>query len=326
MRLEPNQAPYEGGWVFSSTGDIIRRRVLPPERVQFGRLGLASRNLTHFAVSGATALAQGVFAAFFPSDCRLCGTPLTNISRLPVCQSCLLAMAPISGASCEICGEGLSAVTSQLQTRLCGSCQTTRPHFEKAAAYGPYESELRELIHLLKYEQVASAVGVLGRMLGEAIQKLELSTRPVLLIPVPLHRSKRRERGFNQAELVARVALKGIELRAELATDVLERTRLTVSQIGLTRSQRTENIRGAFRVTHLRRVVGQEVLLVDDVLTTGTTANECARVLRKAGAKKIWVATIARTFKEGAGKFGVDPEMRKENRSEVSAISGVKAS
>jgi ComF family protein len=151
---------------------------------------------------------------------------------------------------------------------------------------------------LLKYEQVEPAAGVLGRMLADAIHKLGPIPDSILVVPVPLYRSKRRQRGFNQAELIARAALKKGAFNCELGADVLERTRPTVSQIGLTRAQRIENIRGAFRVPHLNRVKGRSVLLVDDVLTTGTTASECARVLRRGGAEKVLVATVARTLKE----------------------------
>jgi ComF family protein len=117
-----------------------------------------------------------------------------------------------------------------------------------------------------------------------------------------LHASKHRQRGFNQAELIAQNALKTMhEKRFQLATNVLERVRPTISQIGLTRHQRQENIRGAFKVVHLSKVSGRDVLLVDDVMTTGTTAAECARVLRRAKAKNVWVATVARTLKTGSG-------------------------
>jgi ComF family protein len=136
-------------------------------------------------------------------------------------------------------------------------------------------------------------------MLAQAIGKLNIDAGGVVVVPVPLHRSKRHQRGFNQSEVIARAALKHRALvNPELVTNVLERTRPTLSQIGLTRPQRAENIRGAFRVQHLNKVSGRNVLLVDDVLTTGTTANECARVLLKAGAEKVWVATVARTLKE----------------------------
>ena len=143
-------------------------------------------------------------------------------------------------------------------------------------------------------------------MLAEAIHKLGPIADSILVVPVPLYRSKRRQRGFNQAELIAQAALKTGAFRCELRTDVLERTRPTISQIGLTRPQRVENLRGAFRAPHLNRVAGRAILLIDDVLTTGTTASECARMLRKAGAETVWVATVARTLKESgfeSGKF-----------------------
>jgi ComF family protein len=284
-------------------------------------------------VSGAVAVAQGLFAALFPSDCRLCGVPLENISRLPVCPACLLAMPPVSGATCEICGDGLASTLSEgagLQNggtplladfartgksqgdlrfsekgNECLSCQQDIPHFSKATAYGAYDAGLRELIHLLKYERVEPAAGVLARMLAKAIRKLGLKSESVVIIPVPLYRGKRRERGFNQAELIARKALKELAWpEARLLTDVLERVRPTISQIGLTRPQRVENLRGAFRTTHLSRVKGRDVLLVDDVMTTGTTASECARILSKAGAQNVWVATVARTLKNQQA-FGI---------------------
>jgi ComF family protein len=187
-------------------------------------------------------------------------------------------------------------------------CQQEKPFFTKATAYGAYDGALRELLHLLKYERVEPAASVLGPMLSEAIGKLDLGAAAVLVVPVPLHTSKRRERGFNQAELIARQALKELALpHAQLASDVLQRTRPTVSQIGLTRPQRRENIRGAFRVAHPTKLSGRDILLVDDVMTTGTTASECARILRKAGAQHVWVATVARTLKNQEA-FEIGPQ------------------
>lgn len=192
--------------------------------------------------------------------------------------------------------------------RLCDACQELRPLFDKAVAYSAYDGELRELVHLLKYEQVLPAANALGEMLAAAIVKLELAD-PVLVVPVPLHSSKNRQRGFNQAEMIARAALKRMPESFALESKVLTRVRPTVSQIGLTRPQRRENMRGAFKVVHPNKVSGRSVLLVDDVLTTGTTASECARVLRKAGAEKVWVATVARTLKQFEPGFAVPPEL-----------------
>lgn len=257
--------------------------------------------------SGTTSAARGLFAAIFPSDCRLCGVPLLNISRLPVCDTCLAAMRPITAETCDLCGEALPGIAREDdQPRMCSACRELRPLFDRAVAYGAYDGELRELIHLLKYERVVPATRALGRMLSQAIEKLDLPPS-LLVVPVPLHSAKRRQRGFNQTQLIAREAIKSLS-HAELASNLLARIRPTVSQIGLTRPQRRENMRGAFRVVHPNKVSGRSILLVDDVLTTGTTASECARVLRKAGAERVLVATVARTLKNFGPGNVVDPE------------------
>jgi ComF family protein len=239
----------------------------------------------------------------FPSDCRVCGDPLKNVSRLPVCSACLHEIHPVRGRVCSICGERVLSVFAHADDdglRRCPVCRRMDRPFDRAVAYGSYDGGLRELVHLLKYNGVRPAASVLGRMLGEAISKIESSFKQsrVLVIPVPLFKGKRRQRGFNQAEMIARGALKFFPVdRMELATGILLRARDTASQIGLTSYQRRENMRGAFSVSSAREVTGREVLLVDDVYTTGTTVTECARVLRRAGAEGVWVATVARTLK-----------------------------
>jgi len=248
-------------------------------------------------------LAESLFTTLFPSDCRICSNPLTNISRLPVCQECLSTMRPMIAKLCSLCGErlpGLYVVTSQTGETLCGICRRITPPYERAMAYGSYDGGLRELVHLLKYERVRPAANVLGRMLAEVLANLEPSfgEAPVLLIPVPLHSSKQRQREFNQTELIAHAALKlRPSDRLSLSLKALERRRATQSQIGLSSHQRRENMRGAFAVMQSQEIKDREILLVDDVFTTGTTVSECARVLRRAGASKVWVATVARTLK-----------------------------
>jgi ComF family protein len=248
----------------------------------------------------------------FPSNCRICGEPQLNISRLPVCIDCLDAIHPIAGRVCSICGERVLstfALTDPDGLRRCPVCRRVERPFERAVAYGSYEEGLRELVHLLKYNGVQPAAGVLGRMLAESIAELlpEFGSDSVLVVPVPLFKGKRYRRGFNQAELIARAALKLLPGRnLHLMTGVLERTRDTQSQIGLTSHQRRENMRGAFAVARAPEVTGKAVLLVDDVYTTGTTASECARILRRAGASKVWVATVARTLKQAAKYLEVE--------------------
>ena len=259
-------------------------------------------------------VAESLFATLFPANCRLCSAPLVNISRLPVCDECLSAVRPIAGGTCSICGERLVSpyVLSGADEAKCGMCRRLDPPYAKAVAYGSYSGGLRDLIHLLKYEQVRPAAAVLGRMLAEAIAILEplFGAGPVLVIPVPLYVGKLRQRGFNQSELIAKAALKlnSAGKKLELHDRGLERRKDTQSQIGLTRHQRRENLRGAFSVVKPEQVSGCESLLVDDVFTTGTTVTECARVLRRAGASKVWVATVARTLKAEANYAQIDEE------------------
>src|SRR5271165_1420624 len=241
---------------------------------------------------------RSVFSVFFPSDCRLCGIPLTNISRLPVCPECLDSMEPIRAPQCVQCGERLLAAQLLMGDARCQGCREFEPDFDRAVSFGEYAGALRGLIHLLKYDNVLPAAPVLGEALAEAIQQLDVKgeSAPVL-VPVPLHASKRSERGFNQAELIVRAAVKHLPQPLEVAA-VLKRTRPTHSQVGLTREERIANLRDAFRVIDPARVKGRTVIVVDDVMTTGTTVSECARVLKKAGAERVCAATVARTLKD----------------------------
>jgi ComF family protein len=224
-------------------------------------------------------------------------------------------MQPIEGGVCSVCGERILspyAVSGIDGEPRCGLCRRIAPPFVKAVAYGSYERGLRELIHLLKYGGIRPAANVLGRMLAEAIRGLEgeLPEDQVAVVPVPLHRARRSQRTFNQAELIARSALKFLPAKGRwrLFDTAMQRKRETRSQIGLTSHQRRENIRGAFAVTRPEEVKGRAVLIVDDVYTTGTTVSECARVLRRAGASKVWVATVARTLKISAREADVAPQ------------------
>lgn len=169
---------------------------------------------------------------------------------------------------------------------------------------------MRDLVHLLKYDRVRPAAGLLGRMLAEVIADLskDFSEDPII-IPVPLHASKLRQRGFNQSELIARAALKlhpaGLDVKPSVS--VLVRRRNTETQTGMTPAQRRENVRGAFAVVRPADVQGRDILVVDDVMTTGTTVSECARVLRRAGAERVFVATVARVLKPEAARVTIIP-------------------
>jgi ComF family protein len=297
---------------------------LAKDRLSQGRLskdhGPASHGIAGFAERAAATL----FFTFFPADCRICRSPLIQVSRLPVCRHCLEILHPLQGSYCAVCGAamnlaGYSPAVEANQGDVgpddvrqddvrqddvrCLLCQRLDPPYERAVAYGSYEGELRDLIHLLKFQQVRPAAAILGRLLAEAIANLEpvMPVGKIAVVPVPLYKRKQAQRGFNQAEMIARAALKTLSRpqRFELCTGILLRRRETASQIGLTSHQRRENIRGAFAVKHATcsNIVKRDILLIDDVVTTGTTVSECARVLLRSGAARVWVATVARTLK-----------------------------
>jgi ComF family protein len=163
---------------------------------------------------------------------------------------------------------------------------------------------MRQAIHALKYDKLHPAAQGLGQMLAEAIAQLaEEAPAEMLVVPVPLHRSKYAQRGFNQARSLAAHALKFLarshpQWRLTLAPSTLMRLRATESQAGLAPHRRRINVRGAFSVSDPASVRLKHVLLIDDILTTGATARSAAQTLLGAGAASVWVATLARAYRE----------------------------
>lgn len=191
---------------------------------------------------------------------------------------------------------------------LCSLCRMAPPEFERAVAYAVYEDELREIVHLLKYERMSMVAKPLGKMLARAIETLEFATgfeigKELLVVAVPLFPSKERERGYNQAVLVSDAALAELrksrpEWKLQAAHGLIRRLKDTRSQFELTPKGRRRNLQGAFAVAEGSMLIGREILLVDDIYTTGATARACSRVLRQAGASKVWVATVSRAQPE----------------------------
>ena len=179
---------------------------------------------------------------------------------------------------------------------ICIHCEETGPRFEHAAAYGEYEDALRGLIHLLKYQGVRPAARPLGQQLAQAIRLVlgQCEVR-VCMVPVPSASSAAEQPRLQPGGTdCARRPARAPRSAGGICTNALERTRFTESQTGFTREQRREKLRGAFAVPDPPRFDGRSVLLVDDVLTTGATADECSRILLRAGAKQVLVVTVAR--------------------------------
>jgi len=207
-----------------------------------------------------------------------------------------------SGNLCARCGDPLDApmLPGPTISGLCRACRLAPPTFVRAVAYGPYQDRMKAAIHALKYDGLHPVARGLGRMLAEVIAQLaDEAPAEMLVVPVPLHRSKYAERGFNQARSLAVHALKALgkshpQWRLKLASTTLMRLRATESQAGLTPRQRRLNVRGAFTVSDPAAVNLRHVLIVDDIFTTGATARAAAKALIEAGAASVWVATLAR--------------------------------
>ena len=232
---------------------------------------------------------------------------MTAWSAAPVCSACVERVGSQTGALCEICGESLGMESARFAAAMgvsaCTLCRLAPPDFARAVAYTAYDDELREMLHLLKYQRVvALADKPLGEWLASAVMTLAADAHAeVTVIAVPLFAARERQRGFNQSVVLADAAVARLKKAwPGLATAhrAMERVRDTEAQYGLTTHQRRKNLRGAFRVVDAEAVRGREVLLVDDIMTTGATARECARVLVRAGAAKVWVATLARVQAE----------------------------
>jgi len=175
----------------------------------------------------------------------------------------------------------------------CGWCRSTPPGFDRARSFGEYRGALAQSIRKFKYNGHRLLAPTLGGMITAADRQWLDEVEATLVIPVPLHPTRLRERGFNQAVDLARPVAREREL--PLTVDAVARIRDTAPQFGLTVVQRKQNVKGAFAAKKPELLQDQTIILVDDVMTTGATAAECCRTLKDAGAKMVAVLTLART-------------------------------
>jgi ComF family protein len=204
-------------------------------------------------------------------------------------------MPHLSMPWCPRCGLPFASPVALLHspTHLCAACREREPPFDRARSAVAYDGVAASAIHLMKYQRRQLLVRPLGALLLPLLEELG----PVDgVVPVPLHVQRLREREFNQALALAQVICRSTGW--PLWWDLLERTRPTRAQVGLDAAERRRNVRQAFRVRNADAVQGQRVLLVDDVMTTGSTVYECARVLKRAGAGLVQVLTVARQLRE----------------------------
>jgi ComF family protein len=228
----------------------------------------------------------------FPPQCLGCAEIMHPLNDQIFCSACKEKINFITGNICHICGTTFP--DSPAESHLCGDCLEAKPYFSYARAIFSYENIILNAIHQFKYKSNISAGEILASfMAGFSFPDIDF-TDYSLIIPVPLHVKRLRERGFNQSLILARAL--GEKKQIPVDFSALKRHKFTLTQTGSNKKERKQNIKGAFEVSDKKIIAGKNIILIDDVCTTGATANECAKTMIKAGARKVSVLTLARVL------------------------------
>ena len=231
---------------------------------------------------------DALLSLFYPPHCAACG--VKTDARVHLCAGCAGKAVRIEAPFCRVCSQPFDgAITGEFT---CSDCGDRKYHFDCAVTRMMSRGVVREFVHRFKYDREYFLRHPLAEWAAEALEDERIKAQPFdFLVPVPLHSARRRDREFNQAEAIAELLAKRTRVPVYTA---LKRIRYTTTQTRLDRRERMENLRGAFHVRHPARVLSRHLLLVDDVFTTGSTVDECARVLRQAGAASVRALTVAR--------------------------------
>jgi ComF family protein len=258
---------------------------------------------------------DALVSVFFPGGCRLCEQLLTRASRLPICEECLGAFPALPARVCSVCGSPALPVTTLAdaapegdasaggEARKCLDCTQRVYRFERARSYAAYRGALVRAVVLLKFERIEPLAAYFGERVASIARRDALAGD--IVVPVPLHRARERERGFNQAELIAREVAKRLGL--PFKPILLMRTKARPDKHILSNEERWRIVRGAFATRPGSQVDNKRVLLIDDVMTTGATLDACSKALLEAGAKSVIGLTVARAVRRetptGNGEF-----------------------
>ena len=239
--------------------------------------------------------ARNFFAAserlLLPPRCAYCDEDFFPTGALHLCGQCRASLASPLGRVCRRCSAAIPA-SQPAESTDCVQCSAEPWHLDQVISLGHYHGDLRAAVLRAKLAHEEALARTLGMLLFEERRESLAALRPDAILPIPMHWTRRIARGVNSAEIFADEVAKG--LGAPMATGVIRRIRRTEKHGYISRHKRFQNMRGALRVSSAYDLADAKILLVDDILTTGVTANEAAKVLRAAGACQIFVAIIAR--------------------------------
>jgi competence protein ComFC len=257
-----------------------------------------------FGAAGWLALVGNALASLLlAAACRICDSLLTRASRIPICDACLASFEPLPQRACRLCGAPQQLFDHTVDTPLlCPACQNKTYAFEHARSFAFYNRALVRAILLLKFERMEPLGAWFADRLAEVVEREGDLLRADVVVPVPLHRVREKERGYNQAELLAKPLAKRLQLPHRSA--LLMRTRPRPDKQVLSLEERWESVRDAFATRPGSQVDNRRVLLVDDVMTTGATLDACTRALRDAGAKAVIGLTVARAIRDPVATSG----------------------
>ena len=227
----------------------------------------------------------------YPAYCASCQMPL-GIEEKYLCPACFLKIVEIPSPHCLRCATPLPPFGPH--KTLCQNCHSERPYYDRGYALVHYEEPVKTIFHQVKFQSKVWLLEVFSNLVRNSLSSLEMNDYDAL-VPIPLERSREHKRTFNQAEVVARMLAQNHNQRAPRVFHLLKKKRKTVPQSQLRRSERLRNLEGAFSVRRRSAVKGMRLLLVDDIVTTGATINECARMLKQEGAEQVDFFTIARS-------------------------------
>ncbi|MBU1043633.1 MAG: ComF family protein [Candidatus Omnitrophica bacterium] len=232
-----------------------------------------------------------VIDLIYPRFCVFCHSKLNSNSDYNLCSQCALEINPIKAPFCLKCGAKLDQL-SQIRYNGCNRCSNKKYHFDQVLSACKYKGMVKHCIHLFKYKRKRKTKNILSDILIRFLNENFCPKNIDLITAVPLHKHKLRDRGFNQSDLIADKISTALGIESSL--DNLCRIKKTVSQVTLNAQQRQLNILGAFSCKNPEEFKNKRILLIDDIFTTGSTLDECARVLKQSGAKEVTCLTIAR--------------------------------